>query len=225
MSQAGVQELKNSVIELLKCFSTQRGTMSLMITGGRGAAQIYKKWQENDIFSNALKPLDLFLTDERLVPQSHSDSNYRLVKRVLFPDELPQAVVFHCMCQGDKSPQADIEHYERLLPDSLDMLLLSMGEDGHIASLFPNSPGLFEAERKVVPTVGTKAPFQRLTITPPVIQSAKKVYVLAIGDEKRRKYEEALLDPEDISSIPARLVLDRTWIFELDEETDLCLKY
>ena len=54
------------------------------------------------------------------------------------------------------------------------------------------------------------------------MKSAKKVYVLAIGKEKRRKYEEALLNPQDISTIPARLVLDRTWIFDLDQEIDLC---
>ena len=120
-------------------------------------------------------------------------------------------------------PRGKWQHLTQL-PETIDFMLLSIGDDGHIASLFPNSPALFENERKVVPVIGPKAPYQRITITPSVIQSAKHVYVLALGDEKRRKYEEAILDREDISSIPARLVLDRTWIFDLDEEIDLCLK-
>ena len=49
--------------------------------------------------------------------------------------------------------------------------------------------------------------------------------MLAIGEEKRRKYEEALQDPDDINSMPARLVLDRTWIFDLDEGINLCPKF
>jgi len=51
------------------------------------------------------------------------------------------------------------------------------------------------------------------TITTPVIKAAKEGYVLAIGEDKKKKYEEALINPTDIASIPAILVLDRTWIF------------
>ena len=122
----------------------------------------------------------------------------------------------HRMRAEHRNPQAEADRYSLLLPESVDLLLLSLGEDGHIASLFPNSPALYETERKVVSAVGPKAPYRRLTITPPVIRAAKQVYVLAIGDEKKRMYEELCRDPEDITSIPARLVLDRAWFFDLE---------
>jgi len=195
-----------------------------MITGGRDAAQLYKRWMKANVLSSIPKFLDLFLTDERCVPRSHSDSNYHLIMEQLFAGKLPQDVAFHRIYGEAADLQVEACRYEQLLPASVDLLILSMGDDGHIASLFPGSSALYETERKFVPVMGPKAPFCRLTITPPVIRSAKRVYVLALGDKKRRKYEEALLDPEDISSIPARLVLDKTWIFDLDKEIDLCPK-
>jgi len=223
--QATVKELTDSVLDLLRRPPTQCGTTSLMITGGRGAGQLYKMWREADVFGCISKPLDLFLTDERCVPHHDQESNFHLVMDRLFSQELPQNVNLHRMYDEAKIVQTETNCYEKMLPGSIDILLLSMGEDGHIASLFPNSPALAENKRKVLPVTGPKAPFQRLTITPPVIQSAKQVYVLAIGDEKRRKYGEALLDRGNINSMPARLVLDRTWIFDLDEEMDLCPKF
>lgn len=192
-----------------------------MLTGGRSAANLYAKWSVTPEF-NQLKNIHIFFGDERCVPKHHPESNYNLVMSNLFPDGvLSEFQIFHMRTEDADADLIALE-YEQQLPEKLDLLLLSMGEDGHIASLFPHSPALFETERKVVPVIGPKTPYQRLTITPPVIQSAKQVYVLAIGDEKKRKYEEALLDPGDINSIPARLVLDRTWIFDLNEEIDLC---
>jgi len=74
--------------------------------------------------------------------------------------------------------------YETLLPNSIDILLLGIGEDGHIASLFPNSPQLQEQKRLCLPITGPKPPYKRLTVTPPLIKSAKTTYILAQGKEK-----------------------------------------
>jgi len=197
---------------------------NLVLTGGRAAKLLYENIAKNSELFCDYENVCVYTTDERCVQPWHDENNFSMIKVSLFPRGLPKDITFHRMRAETEDLNAACDHYSALLPDSLDVLLLSMGEDGHIASLFPHSPALLETEGKVVPVTGPKAPYQRLTITPPVIQSAKQVYVLAIGDEKRCKYEEVLLDPEDISSIPARLVLDRTWIFDLDKEIDLCRK-
>jgi len=197
---------------------------SVMLTGGRSAEDLYRSRFFLDQIVELCSKSRFFLTDERMVSSEHEYSNYGMILRVLFQNIPCGFFEFLPMFKKCDNTNDNSSNYSDLLPEVIDVLLLSMGEDGHIASLFPHSPALAETERKVVPVIGPKAPFQRLTITPPVIQAAKKVYVLAIGDEKRRKYEEALLDPEDISSILARLVLDRTWIFDLDKEIDLCPK-
>ena len=57
-------------------------------------------------------------------------------------------------------------------------------------------------------------------IITPVINNAKEIFILCFGNEKRKKYEEVLLDPDDYNSIPARLVLDRNWVFDIDQQID-----
>ena len=71
-----------------------------------------------------------------------------------------------------------------MLPESIDILLLSVGSDGHIASLFPQSNALNEKTKSVVPFVGSKPPPERLTITTSVIQPAKSTFLFAQGKEK-----------------------------------------
>lgn len=196
---------------------------SVFLTGGRSVKTLYRESQSIRSMVSDCNHCNFFLTDERCVPLGDINSNYSMIISSLFNNVFVKN--FNRMEAESKNLTEASDRYSSLIPDMVDVILLSMGEDGHIASLFPHSAALLETERRVVPVIGQKAPFQRLTITPPVIQSAKRVYVLAIGDKKRRKYEEALLDPQDISSIPARLVLDRTWIFDLDEAIDLCLKF
>lgn len=109
--------------------------------------------------------------------------------------------------------KAAADRYAALLPIAIDVLLLSMGDDGHIASLFPNSVLLHETHGRVASVTGPKAPFLRLTVMPPVILNSRRVFILAIGQQKYAIYKEALRAPADIDAIPARLVLSGTWFF------------
>jgi 6-phosphogluconolactonase len=160
--------------------------------------------------------VQFYFGDERCVPPDHHASNYGMAMGTLFPNGMPKGVQSHRMEADGADVEAAANRYAALLPETIDVLLLSVGEDGHIASLFPHGAALRETVRRVVPVTGPKPPFQRLTITSPVIQSARHVFVMALGEQKRAVYEEALRDPEDIDSIPARLVLNRTWIFDDD---------
>ena len=130
-------------------------------------------------------------TIPRIIPD-FKHFNFSMIKVSLFPRGLPKDITFHRMRAETEDLNAACDHYSALFPDSLDVLLLSMGEDGHIASLFPYSHALLETERKVMPVIGPKTPFQRLTITPPVIKAAKQVYVLAIGDEKKTQIRRSI---------------------------------
>ena len=213
----------NSLKIAIKQFCQVQGYCSVMLTGGRNAEYFYKAWSGLSEFSQ-LYDVDFYFSDERCVPCDHPESNYGLAIRNLFPNGKPQDLKIHRLKADSSDLEVAADLYAASLPEVIDVLLLSMGEDGHIASLFPDSPALWETKRKVVPVVGLKPPFQRLTITPPFIKSAKQIYTLAIGEDKRRKYEEALLNPDDIASIPARMVLHGNWIFESNEEINLCQK-
>ena len=104
--------------------------------------------------------------------------------------------------------------YADLLPDLIDVLLLGVGEDGHIASLFPNNASLQERKRRVIPITGPKPPFKRLTITPQVIAKARSVFMLATGSAKAAMLCSALNNPNDIAALPARLTLGGTWLMD-----------
>ena len=104
--------------------------------------------------------------------------------------------------------------YADLLTDLIDVLLLGVGEDVHIASLFPNNASLQERKRRVIPITGPKPPFKRLTITPQVIAKERSVFMLATRSAKAAMLFVALNNPNDIAALPARLKLGGTWLMD-----------
>lgn len=218
MNQSSYKSLTSSLNSLLEHKKAQGITAKIMLTGGKSAEKVYKKWKELGIFKSNMASVDFFLTDERCVSPCNIDSNFYLINKSLFSDHLPCDVNFNFI-KGDAADlQYEADRYGKLLPDVIDFMVLSMGEDGHIASLFPNSFALKETKKKIVEIYGPKKPNHRMTITPKVIKNAKNIFVLALGDKKRKMYEQALSKPDDIETIPSRLVLNSKWIFNLDDE-------
>ncbi|MFL5403970.1 MAG: 6-phosphogluconolactonase, partial [Gemmatimonadales bacterium] len=110
--------------------------------------------------------------------------------------------------------EAAAQEYERALPPRLDILLLGMGPDGHTASLFPGSAALDERHRLVVPVVGPKPPAERLTITPPVIAAARKVAVIATGEDKAVMVARAIEGPPAPKIVPVQLARRGVWFLD-----------
>jgi len=110
--------------------------------------------------------------------------------------------------------KAAAKAYEKLLPEAIDVLLLGMGTDGHVASLFPHSSVLKSTHRSVVPVTGPKPPHERLTVTPKIVTRARSVFLLATGTEKGRVLALALESPEDFRPLPVRLTLGGTWLID-----------
>lgn len=195
------------------------GTCHIMLTGGHTASRLYSHWAEKR--SLPTESLRIFYGDERCVPSDHPDSNHGLVLRTLFADGRTNGCTIVHMRAGDPDRDEAARSYDALLPGSIDVLLLGVGSDGHIASLFPKDPALLVKDRRVVKATGPKAPFDRLTISPTVISHAKEVFLLATGAEKGRMLAQALQVPWDIQSLPVRLTLDGTWL--LDNEAEAAL--
>lgn len=186
---------------------------SIMLTGGKTASLLYQSWSNSPDMLKSLRRCNFFFGDERCVPPQHPCSNYGLAAQHLGVqiDSFVENAHRIKAEASDVNAMADI--YALILPPEIDVLLLSVGLDGHIASLFPFSSALHEFNRLLVPVIGPISPYRRITITPPVISRAKVVFVLALGNEKMNLYRRALINPSDIDSIPARLVLNKIWIF------------
>lgn len=185
-----------------------------MLTGGKTAEQLYDHWARTSALP--LERIRFLFGDERCVPPDHAGSNYALVMRTLLAKGVPLGCSITRMEAENSDREAAARAYEKLLPEAIDVLLLGVGADGHVASLFPHSPAFQATQRKVVPVTGPKPPLKRLTITPRVIAAAGEVFVLATGAEKGRVLGEALKAPGDPMSLPLRLTLGGTWL--LDEK-------
>jgi 6-phosphogluconolactonase len=158
---------------------------------------------------------DFFWTDERAVPQSDPESNYRLARSLwLDPANVPPERR-HPM-QGDAPDlRAAAAGYADVLtgmlgtPPSLNLVLMGVGPDGHICSLFPGDPHVLEEKRWVAYVdAAPKPPRRRLTLTLPTLASAELVVVAAFGDAKARVVREALHEGEG-SSLPVSILLRR----------------
>ena len=192
----------------------EAGHCSVMLTGGRSAAQLYEACAASLVF-HQLRNVHFYFGDERCVPPDHPESNYALVMRTLFKHGVPYNCKVIRMIADQLDCEAAAAAYAAQLPDRLDVLLLSMGEDGHIASLFPNSPALLETCRRVMPIRTAKSPMERLTITPPVIAQSSQIFVMALGSTKAAVFKRAQVRPQDITTLPARLVLSATWFLDM----------
>lgn len=208
-TQKAVELVQRDILAVLAV----QGTCSVMLTGGRNAAELYATWARKPEFQH-LSGVMYYFGDERCVPPDHIESNYGLAMRTLFVANVPDRCSVHRMEADSDDLEAAADRYAAALPTHIDCLLLGVGEDGHIASLFPNSAVLHEVRRRVVPVVCPKAPHQRLTITPPVIRQARSVFVLAAGAAKAALLAEAWRVPKAIEALPARMVLSATWILD-----------
>lgn len=191
----------------------EQGKCSVMLTGGRSAARLYKAWRDLPVFQQ-MTGVGFYFGDERCVPPDHAESNYGMAMQNLFLNDVPTGCTVFRMEADDIDQEAAAQRYANQLPDPIDVLLLGVGEDGHIASLFPRNVALKEFKRWVIPITGPKPPFERLTITPRVITKARSVFVLATGSEKAAILCAALNNPNDIATLPARLTLSGTWLMD-----------
>ncbi len=184
-----------------------------MLTGGGSAERLYRSWAMMPEFVVS-RGVRFYFGDERCVPPDHADSNYGMARRVLFEGGVPDACTVFRMEAEDPDPNGAASRYGVALPETIDILLLGVGEDGHIASLFPGSLSLTERRRRVIHILGPKPPFERLTITPRVFTEASCAFILAPGEAKVAVLAKALRRPDDVMGCPVRMVLQGTWLLD-----------
>jgi 6-phosphogluconolactonase len=167
----------------------------------------------------------LFWVDERAVAPSSPDSNFGLAHKLWLEPAGANPSAVHRMPADDPDLKAAAIAYSdeivRVLgrPPRLDLVLLGVGPDGHVASLFPGDAAVSEELELVLPILDApKPPPRRLTLTMPVLTGAAHVVVIALGESKAAVMQEAIEQAE--SSLPVSRVLQRApqALVLLDEE-------
>jgi 6-phosphogluconolactonase len=187
----------------------RRGRFDVLLSGGSTPAELYRTLAR----ANPRLPWDrthLWFGDERWVPPTHPDSNYRMAHETLLgPLGLTGDRVHRV--ETELEPDVAALRYEdemrAAFPAALprfDLVLLGIGEDGHTASLFPDTAALDERTRLVVANWVPKLAAHRITITFPLIEAATAAWVLAVGDRKAAIVREVLEGPFDPRRLPVQ---------------------
>jgi 6-phosphogluconolactonase len=188
------------------------GSFHLALSGGNTPRAAYELLAA-DPDRDALSWSDVFVYfgDERCVPPDDEQSNYRMA-RTAFLDEvgIPAANV-HRM-RGEIDPKQAAAEYADALRDDLgtvphfDLLLLGLGPDGHTASLFPGSPPDEDSQALVRAVYSTSQSQWRITVTPDVINAARRVVFAVEGTSKATILATVLEGPREPEKYPAQIV-------------------
>jgi 6-phosphogluconolactonase len=187
-----------------------RAGASLALAGGNTPRPIYEELSRLPIDWDRVH---IFFGDERCVPPTDPDSNFRMAREALL--DRVKAPHVHRM-QGEREDrEAAATDYAAELPDALDVVVLGMGEDGHTASLFPGHDWSRPTGRKVIAVSGApKPPPFRLSITPDVIWAARARLVLATGAGKAEHVQRALEGEAMPARYPVHTVRGATWLLD-----------
>jgi len=139
--------------------------------------------------------VEFFQVDERCVPPEHADSNWKQIKETIL-DVVPEARAYRVRAEHPHGA----EGYESLIRAALpsnddavpvfDLVLLGLGPDGHTASLFPGTAALNETQRAVVRNAVPQLNTHRVTLTFPVLNSARHRWFILRGADRRDIFRE-----------------------------------
>jgi 6-phosphogluconolactonase len=218
LAQAAAARLVTRLVDV----QAAAGSASLVLTGGGiGTAVLAELAAAPARDAVDWRRLDIWWGDERFLPAGHPERNETGAREALLRHLDMDPARVHAMPGSDgldgDDPEAAAARYavwlaEATRPEdhgpvpSFDVLLLGIGPEGHVASLFPGLPALYD-ERPVVAVRGApKPPPTRLTLTLPAIQCAREVWLLAAGAEKAGAVRLALSDvgPVQVPAAGAR---------------------
>jgi 6-phosphogluconolactonase len=180
---------------------------NVVLTGGSTPRQAYE-------LASKLEPdwsrVELWWSDERCVPAEHQYSNYALAKASLL-DRLDGPPLAVHRIRGELGKDAGADAYEAELGHAaLDLVLLGLGPDGHVASLFPNDATLRETSRRVIGAEARFEPFvDRITMTLPTLRGAGEIVFLVTGEGKAAAVARAFAGEPDPGT-PGSLVRAET---------------
>ena len=205
------EAVAEQIVTLAWSAITARGRFSIGLSGGSTPRGLFELLAHESYASRLdWSRVHVFWGDERCVPPDDPESNYgmareALLKYVPLPDENVRRV------RGELPPTQAADDYERALrrffddqKPRFDLLLQGMGDDGHTASLFPNTKALRERNRWVIPNYVPKLDTWRITLTVTAINAARNVIFIVSGAGKAQALHDVLEGPHQPDNLPSQ---------------------
>jgi 6-phosphogluconolactonase len=191
------------------------------LCGGRSVGELFKVLASDRDFS--WEKVELFMVDERMVPRGHPDLNFNLVEKNLTEPLIQAGKLKHSQVHFfDATLPSAAKTYTQILNEfggKLDALILSSGEDAHIAAVFPGHPSIeYTGEGFFDFHHSPKAPEHRMSASPSLIQKASAALFFIQGEAKREAFQKFLNPKLTFRECPAKLT---SAITELHLFTDL----
>lgn len=209
---AAAEEVIHAADEAVKA----RGKFTLALSGGSTPRALYNLLATNARTALPWERMFFFWGDERHVPPTDPDSNYRMVNEAMLSKvSVPPANVFRIEAENPDASGAAAAYEQTLRKffqldangvPRFDLILLGMGPDGHTASLFPGTEGLKEKSRLVIANWVEKLKTHRLSFTLPVLNAAHTVAFLVSGTDKAPALKAVLEGNDPGEQYPAKLV-------------------
>jgi 6-phosphogluconolactonase len=213
--QAAAEEVITAATDAIAA----RGRFTIALSGGSTPRSLYTLIAANANSSLPWEKIFFFWGDERHVPPTDTESNYRMAEEtILSKVPVPAANIFRVPTENPDASAA-AEAYEQTLRKffelaagefpRFDLILLGMGPDGHTASLFPETVALQEKSRLVVANWVEKLHAYRITLTLPVLNAARRVAFLVSGADKASVLHEVLEGSAPGEKYPSKLIRPR----------------
>jgi 6-phosphogluconolactonase len=203
--------LAQHVARRLKEDLARQDWVSLVVSGGRSPVSLFQTLSSQTL---AWGRVTVTLADERWVPPGHADSNEALVRTHLLKGRAAKAMMLP-LWTGDATPEAaapTVSAALAVLPHPFSQVILGMGEDGHVASLFPDATELAEGlrtEAQVLAVHPKHAPHPRMSLSLHALLQSRDIVLMISGEAKRHLLERALGEGST-EELPVRAILRQT---------------
>lgn len=226
--EAVIIETARRWVEIAQDAVAKRGAFRIALAGGSTPRPLYMlmasdPWCEQVPWDRTY----VFWGDERRVPPSHPDSNYRMAHEALLQYvPIPREHIFRM--DGEELASAAARDYTATLQHHFelgrnewprfDLILLGLGADGHTASIFPGTRAVSDRSNMVIVYDVPKLGAERMTLTLPVINNARHVMFLVTGEDKAEALYQVLHGERRPSTYPAQAVkpVDGSLVFLVD---------
>tara|TARA_Y200000002_G_scaffold361470_1_gene347611 strand:+ start:1068 stop:1778 length:711 start_codon:yes stop_codon:yes gene_type:complete len=186
-----------------------KNNCNFIITGGQTARSLYLYWDENKPWPHS--KVNYCLSDERAVKNSSELSNYRMIKKALFKNRENINNLFNVY---QKSKMKNISYnFDKYMLQGIDLTLLSLGSDGHFASIFPDTGQIYKPG-KIINTFGNET--NRYSISSSIVKKSKKIYVLVAGVSKAKALKKIFSSDGNIDKYPAKVLTKSKWLLNFD---------
>jgi 6-phosphogluconolactonase len=209
-AEAVARRAAGDIARLIEQAREHRGVAHVALSGGGTPRRTYELLAET---LGDWTGVEIWFADERCVPPEDEQSNYLLAANALLePASIPDERVHRML--GERGPDEGAQLYEQELRSALgggpgpmlDLAILGIGPEGHVASLFPDADALRAGEGQLCVGVSDspKPPPRRITLTLPVLRATRRCLVIATGLEKTGAISAMLGDPTE--RVPASLL-------------------